>query len=768
MKKLLSLLLVAGLIATNEAEAQVQIATARSQSTGTSVTIRGIVTTGSELGGNIRYLQDATGGIAIYSSNSSIPPANVGLSALNPGDSIQVTGVLKQYQNLLELDPVTSLTILATNQAVPAPVVFPSAQMAAAFAEQYEGMLVQINNVDSVRTTSGQRFTTFSGNTNYRMYAGSAVGEVRINAASTGPNGLVGQPAPAGSFDITGVMSQYSSTYQLLPRQKQDISLGTTPNLVSVVKAENISTTGFTVTFKTQNAGNTVVNYGTTPTLGSTQTSATQTTSHSITLTGLTPATVYYVQVSSTNASGTSTSRVIPMITASNSSGDIKVYFNKPVAHGYATAGNQAVTLTNSIADTLAAYIDRATQTLDLTIYHWADTTILNAINRAHQRGVTVRMIYDVPGSTPGGVFVPANPSVHNLNAGIAKVGRNDGSIMHNKFVVIDANATDPNKAIVWTGSTNWSDHQLNDDPNSVIIIQDQSVAKTYQMEFNEMWGGGTNATAVFGSNKTDNTPHFFNVNGTPLEVYFSPSDNVNNRIIETVGSADNDLHYASMIVTRTDIANAIANQIRTKNIGNCSEGLVNDTTGAATTPWNIVKQEIGNRLQFNALNHIMHHKYLIVDAGAPVSDPTVLAGSHNWSTAADTRNDENTLIIHSAAIANQFYQEFAQRILDQQANVNLCFNITAVHEELQANVLQTKVYPNPASEQFTVLLGGEVAENIQVVLFDLTGKVVYNRQLQVNGAGEVVVETSQLPRGMYNLQVSSQQATQYSKIVIY
>ncbi|MCU0613306.1 MAG: hypothetical protein MUE60_16160, partial [Candidatus Eisenbacteria bacterium] len=39
-----------------------------------------------------------------------------------------------------------------------------------------------------------------------------------------------------------------------------------------------------------------------------------------------------------------------------------------------------------------------------------------------------------------------------------------------------------------------------------------------------------------------------------------------------------------------------------------------------------------------------------------------VITGSHNWSSSAETTNDENTLIIHSPVIANLYLQEFAAR----------------------------------------------------------------------------------------------------------
>ena len=57
-----------------------------------------------------------------------------------------------------------------------------------------------------------------------------------------------------------------------------------------------------------------------------------------------------------------------------------------------------------------------------------------------------------------------------------------------------------------------------------------------------------------------------------------------------------------------------------------------------------------------------MHHKYAIVDYNSSNSDPIVLTGSHNWSTSAETKNDENTLIIHDLFVANEFYEEFTSR----------------------------------------------------------------------------------------------------------
>lgn len=56
-----------------------------------------------------------------------------------------------------------------------------------------------------------------------------------------------------------------------------------------------------------------------------------------------------------------------------------------------------------------------------------------------------------------------------------------------------------------------------------------------------------------------------------------------------------------------------------------------------------------------------LHHKYMIIDADTAFN-PTVITGSANWSRNANAINDENTLFIHDARIANQYAQEFYAR----------------------------------------------------------------------------------------------------------
>jgi len=64
----------------------------------------------------------------------------------------------------------------------------------------------------------------------------------------------------------------------------------------------------------------------------------------------------------------------------------------------------------------------------------------------------------------------------------------------------------------------------------------------------------------------------------------------------------------------------------------------------------------------------------MIIDQYAPISDPMVFTGSHNWSAAADNDNDENTLIVHDATLANVYYQQFVHRF---EENLGVLFELT-------------------------------------------------------------------------------------------
>lgn len=417
-----------------------------------------------------------------------------------------------------------------------------------------------------------------------------------------------------------------------------------------------ITTTSIQFSWTTDVVGTSELRWGYTEELEQTPVKTTsQVLEHRLSVTELNASELVYIQAYSVSGTDTAFADSELHITASGSNGKIKVYFNATVDTEQATA-EDAIFVDNAIADTLVNYINRAQETVDIAIYNIDNSSdIITALNNAYARGVLVRVVYN--GST-------TNSGIDNLNSNIGKVESPTGideGIMHNKFAVIDLNASDPNDAVVWTGSTNFTSSQLNKDPNDVIVIYDRSLAKAYTIEFNEMFGSSgatpSASNAKFGAAKEDNTPHIFNIGGTRVESYFSPSDQTHAKIIETIEGASSTLDIATMLITREDIAKAI----RTADTAGVESRIIMDDIDQYTQD-QILVTALGSDFRTMGEAGIMHHKYMIADRNGSGDEAKVLTGSHNWSSSAKDRNDENTLIVHNSSIANLYYQEFAER----------------------------------------------------------------------------------------------------------
>ena len=707
------------------------IATARAASLGSTVTVRGIVTNGAELG-TIRYIQDNTAGIGVYDFTAS--------SGINEGDSIEVTGELFEYNQLMEISPVSSFTVLSSGHPLPDPV---EVDITAGFVEAYEGQLVTIG---AATFTDGGAFSGSSAN--YEITDAGAAGEVRVN----GTTNIAGTAIPTDPVDITGIMSQFDFSsptdgYQLLPRSLSDFDAPGNPPIISTpLTQSNLSTTGFTVSFETLEDGNTLVYYGTTEALGSSALDATLGTMHSVDLTGLLPGTIYFVQGASVSATGdTSYSPVTPMATVSESSGAIKVWFNNPVDNSVAE-GRNAVFCNMSMDDSIKAIIDAAQSTLEIAIYNLDnDNGLVDAINSAYTRGVAVRLVANEGvNSTAYNAISIGSGNKRKSPSGAAPSGGFYG-LMHNKFIVADADDTD--NAWILTGSTNWTDAQVLSDPNNAIAIQDQSLARAYRMEFEEMFGG------TWGPEKAANTPQQFIVDGQAVELYFSGSDNVETRIRETILTADNDLHFAVYNWTRFNISYSVEDAV---DAGAFAAGIIEDIDTTATQ-WTVLRDALGPNLFQDNTPGLFHHKYALVDARCPAKDPIVLTGSSNFTSNGTARSDENILVIHSAEIANVYYQEWLARY-DENGGVNVAtvpadckIDTTSAFGEPEP--LAVSLYPNPARNMVVLDLPEAASGSLQLMLSDASGRVVLQRQLPA-AAQRHGFDVQALPAGLYLVRV--------------
>jgi len=440
----------------------------------------------------------------------------------------------------------------------------------------------------------------------------------------------------------------------------------------------------------------------------------------------------------------------------------IKVYFTQPVDHSF-SKGVNATYLNNVVFDTLAAYINRAKYTIDISQYEyktWNGDPIYTAINNAFSRGVKIRYIQD-------GGYASTNTGVAALNASIHVVASPTTTgygICHNKFVIIDEYAPDTTKAIVWTGSPDWDQAMSQGDYNNVIVFQSKQFAQAYTHEFNIMWGdtthgGAFNATnSKFGPNKPNSGSHVFYIGGTKVELYFSPSDGVNNQIVSNINSATVDLYCGMFTFTETTNANDIVTR---KNAGVFTAAILDKYSSGSYTPYTTtLPNGLGTNFEgYIASNTLYHNKYLIVNPSAPCDDPKVLTGSHNWTSGADTKNDENTVIIHNDTIANVYLQAFAgdfkaiNSTHTALAITTTTCSVTTDIGAIQKTESALNVFPNPFTDEINILVSA-AGKNLSVKVTDQLGRVIIENEIYQNN--QMKLNTSSLSSGVYLISVIS------------
>ena len=686
---------------------------------GQTVTVTGVVTSDDNLG-SVRYLQDATAGIALY------PGQDWSAWDATPqiGDSLSVTGEITEYNGLLEVGPNLTAVEFFGAGTLPEPLEITPAQM----GENLEGQLVRVNGV-----TFPLAGTFITGNNTYDFTASGETGVIYVRTSNT----LVGEELTGCEVDMLGIVSQFSfdgfGGYQLLPRGPVDLIPASALCFTSPVMQSNMATTSFTLSWTTDLACDGVIEYGLTEALGEVAMGGTNTPSHEANLSGLEPGTIVYARAVCTLADGSeAASSIRPYATVSESSGDIHVYFNGPVDHSVA-ADELALSLGTDMNDTVAAWITSAQHTLDVAAYNFNDQTLQDAFNIAAANGVQIRWIYEGQN---------ANIGLSSLDDAIVTHPRTDGegSGMHNKFIIGDADHDD--KAFVLTGSTNLTTGQLVSDLNNVIVLEDQSLARAYELEFEEMWGAEgmepNAANAKFGPDKTWNTPVDFVVGGSPVELYFSPSDGTTAAIQAQIEGANSDFEFALLTMTRDDLGDAIVELNQSFFVSPI--GVIEQVNVTGSEFDNM----IGNGVQVYAHEPSgdCHHKYAIVDHGDLDSDPTVITGSHNWSSSAENVNDENTLFVHDARVANLYHQEFRAIVNAVTGNVD---GLSDLGEPTWT------LMPNPAREQAR-LQGLHSADVVRVL--DAGGRAV--DVMQVRQSGAVQLQLGRLTAGMYHVTVTS------------
>ena len=290
--------------------------------------------------------------------------------------------------------------------------------------------------------------------------------------------------------------------------------------------------------------------------------------------------------------------------------------------------------------EALAAAIGSAQESVDMAIYSFSLDSIRDALLEARERGVKVRLVMERDNLDRR---VPEELSANGLKI----IGDEGDGRMHNKFVIIDQQE-------VWTGSMNFTSTGATQDNNNLVRIHSVRMAENYTTEFEEMF-----IEHQFGAGSPANTPYpAVDINGIPLEVYFSPDDGVENRLVELVHNAQTSITVMVFSFTSDALAEALLEQA--KNGVRVRVVLDEEQAGSNTGGEYQRLKDAGIDVRLDGITGQMHHKVLVVD------EKWVALGSYNFSRSAEVRNDENLIIAEDAVLAEKFLGEFEK--INEQA----------------------------------------------------------------------------------------------------
>jgi len=298
---------------------------------------------------------------------------------------------------------------------------------------------------------------------------------------------------------------------------------------------------------------------------------------------------------------------------------------------------------TTEMEQALLDLLNSAQVSVDAAVYGFNRASVREALLAAHERGVMVRVVTDDEARYSTSSYIPTYAALEAAGIPIVDDSR-PGSLMHNKFFVVDS-------TVVWTGSANMTDGDFTLNHNNTAVFTSPALAAMYTTEFEQMFLDHHFSTA-----KLPQLQHTITEDGVQIELYFSPKNDAQSAMLEEVAAATDTIYFSIYFLTDDSLRDAL--------ISKAAEGVVVrgvwDRLGASNAySDDEALCQAGMFIKIENLPGLMHNKYMVIDPFGP--DPRVITGSMNWSASGNDSNDENLLILHSAADAQAYYQAFME-----------------------------------------------------------------------------------------------------------
>jgi phosphatidylserine/phosphatidylglycerophosphate/cardiolipin synthase-like enzyme len=292
--------------------------------------------------------------------------------------------------------------------------------------------------------------------------------------------------------------------------------------------------------------------------------------------------------------------------------------------------------------------IDAAKKTVYAAVYEYNLASISEALLRAKQRGLEVRLALDEENME--------KPEMAKWAEGMEQANipiswEKTDSFSHSKYLVIDTK-------IAWMGSWNFTNNDTYRNNNNVIRFTIPQIVANYAQEFSQMDKG------IFGRKKDPLTPNpSVTFKGAKIENYFSPQDNVLEKLLPKLQGAKKSILFLAFSYTEDKIGQAMIDRKQSKvKVAGVFEARNAEGLGSEFK----ILQDAGVDILQDGNCYTMHHKFIIID------EKIVITGSYNFTKRAEEQNDENVVVIEDAGVAALYKEEF-DRVYQQAKTPTPC-----------------------------------------------------------------------------------------------
>ena len=287
--------------------------------------------------------------------------------------------------------------------------------------------------------------------------------------------------------------------------------------------------------------------------------------------------------------------------------------------------------------------INSSKTAIDIAAYGWAEIpAINNALDKALERGVKVRIVYDTNTSNENYYTETMDFISKFKNTRADKIENNSkltNMLMHNKFAIFDSQK-------VYTGSMNFSTTGFSGfNHNNILIINSNKIAEIYSNEFEQMYNGKFHTL----KNKTHSNTNIA-VGSSIVSVYFSPQDKaLSNELATIIKNSKNYIYIPTFLFTHKILTNELIEAYKR----GIDVKIIIDATNTYGQH-SVFKHLRQSGIPVKVENYAgkMHAKAMIID------DEYIIAGSTNFSDSGENKNDENMLIIKDS-ILSKFYKNY-------------------------------------------------------------------------------------------------------------